>query len=359
MNEIVAPKAQPEAKRAYSAAQKASPKPKFDLLTVDDLKKLPDPEWLIEGILPSNGLALLSGNPGSGKSFLALDWACSVASNRKWLGQEVKAGPVVYLCAEGIFGFPSRTRAWEKTHSKLDQSPIRFAHQPLPFSDPTMVKSFAASIWSARIGRPTLIIIDTLARCFGAGDENTARDMQNFVNGVDKLRGMFGGCTALVIHHSTKAEKNSYRGSSALEGATDTMLNLQNPQGSQLTLTCNKQKNGPEFKKIDLKLSEVPLVGQITSCSVVLWDFEKASFKELGCSETAKPDPDAIALGILTTFKDEGLAHKEWMGLCIDDGIPKGSFKNVLNRLSEKEIVVKNDDDRKWYPASPPPSVKD
>jgi len=285
-----------------------------------------------------------------------LDWACSVASNLKWLDREVKSGPVVYLCAEGIFGFYSRTCAWEKTHSKLDQANIRFARQPVPLSDPIMVKLFVASIQLASIKRPSLIIIDTLARCFGAGDENSAEHMQNFVNGVDELRRLLGGCTALIIHHPTKADKTSYRGSSALEGATDTMLNLKKVQASQLSLTCGKQKDGPEFKKINLKLSEVLLNKQAASCSIEVWDFKKVAFKELGGNKTAKPDLNEIALGILTTFKDQGLTHKEWMDLCADDGISKGSFKNVRTRLSEKEIVVKNGEDGKWYPAPLPTS---
>ena len=40
-------------------------------------------------------------------------------------------------------------------------------------------------------GDPRLIIIDTLARCFGGGDENAAKDMNAFVTCADAFREAF------------------------------------------------------------------------------------------------------------------------------------------------------------------------
>ena len=41
--------------------------------------------------------AILYGPPGAGKSFVALDFALSVASGRAWHGHEVRQGPVLYV----------------------------------------------------------------------------------------------------------------------------------------------------------------------------------------------------------------------------------------------------------------------
>ncbi len=43
-------------------------------------------------------------------------------------------------------------------------------------------------------GKPVrMIILDTLARCFGGNDENDARDMGAFIRGCDDLKRRTGG----------------------------------------------------------------------------------------------------------------------------------------------------------------------
>ena len=64
-----------------------SSKAGFRFLTVGEVMKLPDPEWLVAGILPAKSIAQLYGGSGSGKSFVALDMALSVATGRPWLGK--------------------------------------------------------------------------------------------------------------------------------------------------------------------------------------------------------------------------------------------------------------------------------
>src|ERR1700744_6409506 len=82
------------------------------LSSIADLLALPDPEWLIEGILPQGGLAVLYGPPGAGKSFLALDWSMSVDRGREWSGRQVRQGAALYICAERTSGLKQRVGAW-------------------------------------------------------------------------------------------------------------------------------------------------------------------------------------------------------------------------------------------------------
>ena len=41
--------------------------------------------------------AVIYGPSGEGKTFVALDWALSVATGRSWQGKQTKQGPVVYI----------------------------------------------------------------------------------------------------------------------------------------------------------------------------------------------------------------------------------------------------------------------
>ena len=68
-----------------------------------------------------------------------------------------------------------------------------------------------------------MVVIDTLARCFGGNDENDARDMGAFIEGCDVIK-QKTGATVLVVHHSGKDEGKGARGSSAF--ALRLILNL-------------------------------------------------------------------------------------------------------------------------------------
>ncbi len=80
---------------AVTAATAKQARPRFTLYSVKDLEDLPDPAWLLEGLLPEGGLAELYGKPGVGKSFLSLDWGLSVAADMPWLGRPLSQAEVV------------------------------------------------------------------------------------------------------------------------------------------------------------------------------------------------------------------------------------------------------------------------
>ena len=185
-----------------SAKPPSSGKDRFQLLTLEELKALPDPEWLIDRIIQQGVLAALYGEPGAGKSFLALDWAMSVASGQPWFGRQVKAGAVVYIYAEGVSGLKYRAKAWRAAKT-CEPTSVWFLPEPVDFVDGEDGKTFVHSIRKAGIS-PSLVIVDTLARCFGSGDENAMRDMNAFVSRVDKVRVAFPGTTILVVHHQGK-----------------------------------------------------------------------------------------------------------------------------------------------------------
>ena len=56
----------------------------------EDLFTIEPAEWRINNVLPAEGITLLTGDISSGKSFLALDLAASVASGPAWLCFKVK-----------------------------------------------------------------------------------------------------------------------------------------------------------------------------------------------------------------------------------------------------------------------------
>jgi len=87
------------------------------------------------------------------------------------------------------------------------------------------------------------VIVDTVARNFGAGDENKTQDMGAFVAGVDSIKHRFPGCSVLLVHHTGHGEGDRARGSSVLIGALDAEFRAETVDGTT-TLTCTKMKEG-------------------------------------------------------------------------------------------------------------------
>jgi hypothetical protein len=84
----------------------------FEAFTLGTLITRPPRTFLVDGILPETSLGVLYGLPGSGKTFLALDLAFSIANGRPWLGHSVQQGGVVYIAAEGWYSIAQRAQAW-------------------------------------------------------------------------------------------------------------------------------------------------------------------------------------------------------------------------------------------------------
>jgi hypothetical protein len=237
------------------------------LLSAQEVLKLPAPEWLVDDLLPRDALGVMFGAPGSFKSFLALDLALCVSGGLPWGHHETKQGPVIYISGEGRSGFSIRLEAW-MTNAGVDDLPgFHLFPETLPLLDGRHAPAFAELCAKMR---PALVVIDTLARSMVGGDENSTRDMGVLMDSVDLIR---KACEAhvLLVHHTTKGG-DGYRGSSALEGAADTMLQVQVEQGSQeITLSCFKQKEADRFEDLHLYPKEVTVRGGVLTSCVLLF----------------------------------------------------------------------------------------
>ena len=91
---------------------------------------------------------------------------------------------------------------------------------------------------------PRAIVLDTLARCMGEADENSARDMGRFVNRCAAIERHFG-CIVVVVHHVGKDPTRGGRGSNALNGAADITLMLEKAE-TYSTVLIDEMKDGRE-----------------------------------------------------------------------------------------------------------------
>ncbi|MBV2181789.1 MAG: AAA family ATPase [Castellaniella sp.] len=91
-----------------------TPTPRFRLLGRDDLRKLPDLEWMVDGVLPMDGIGLVIGQSGAGKSFVTLDLLARVSLGLPWFGHDCRRRQTVYVGLEGRAGIKRRIETWER-----------------------------------------------------------------------------------------------------------------------------------------------------------------------------------------------------------------------------------------------------
>ncbi len=304
-------------------------RPGLRLWTPAELQDRPRPVELVAGVLMADSLAALVGAPGTLKTFTALSLACSVATGQPWGSRAVDPGPVVYVSAEGHAGLATRVAAWEAVHGPAPD--CRFVLEAVPLLEPAEVDRLLAAI-AELPAQPKLVVIDTLARCFVGGEENSAKDMGMLVAAADRLRRATGACV-LLLHHVDQS-KGQIRGSTALQGALDTLVKTHRG-GTGTELRCQKQKDAAEFAPIRLTHRVVEL-GDGESSLVVDPVVDAA-----GVTVAApKPGLDAAkqrVLRELAAFGGEGASVSDWKQCCAEAGVAKertfARHKKVLVEL--------------------------
>ena len=221
-------------------------------------------QWLIKGFLETDSLALLFGEPGGGKSFVALGISCCIASATQWHGHEVKKpGPVFYIAGEGHNGLRRRVDAWcLENHVPIQKVPMEMSHSSASLMDRMNVAEVRNSIETRlkilEAEKPALIVVDTLARNFGAGDENHTKDMNQFIENIDLILRRKYQCCVLVVHHSSVGNKERARGNGALKGAVDAEYALMKTDDG-ITLKPTKMKDADEPDPMLVDLVQIPL----------------------------------------------------------------------------------------------------
>lgn len=235
---------------------------RLKLYSTRELFELPAPEWLIDGIIPRGGVVGLYGPPGEGKSFVGLDMAVCVSAGIPWQGHDTYGGMAVYIAAEGGVGITKRVKAlglkYNLTADQIDVAWLTESISVVGDDSADDIDRLFKRIDDEIHDQPVLIIVDTLARCF-EGNENETADMGRFVKGLDRMRLAYGA-TVMFIHH-TNAGGTRERGNGSLRGAADTMIEIsRDGETSNVTVSCDKQKDAVEFDPIELQFQIVPEV---------------------------------------------------------------------------------------------------
>lgn len=227
--------------------------------------------WIIKGVLPKAGLAVVYGASGSGKSFAVLDMGMAIARGVEWRGRKVKQGRVAYIVAEGADGFRKRLAAYA-TRNQVDLSTVPMT--VLNAAPNLMEKQDAVDVVKGikASGGADLIVVDTFAQTTPGANENAGEDVGKALGYCKRIHEATGAMV-LLIHHSGKDAAKGARGWSGLRAAADAEIEVVREDTCRfLRLTKNKDgEDGLEWA-FDLEVVQLGVdedLEPITSCVVV------------------------------------------------------------------------------------------
>lgn len=290
-------------------------------------KKFPPVRYAVEGLV-AEGLTLLAGKPKVGKSWMALDFAMSIARGGDALGQiPCEQGTVLYCALED-----NQRRLQRRLRQLLDHKGGWPENLHLATSLPRLDEDGLEWLedWIVS-NEPALVIIDTLAAVRPRnGPEHSYDADYSALTPLQKLAGELE-LAIVVIHHLRKMKSDdpldTISGTTGLTGAVDSVLVLRR-DGQGTTL----YGRGREIEEIDVAVQ-----------------FENGAWSLLG--ETAKVRRSEEREAILNALQEAG----EPLGpnaIAKALGKPVNNIKQLLLKMGAAGEIQKHGRGKYTVPAN-------
>lgn len=304
---------EPEIREVPKIPGDSTGQPKFELpeidnaaaLLADDTIKLP-PE-LIESVLHQGLKAVLGSNSKARKTWILLDVAISVATGTKFWKWNTHKGRVLYINFEIPRAFiRSRIKLLYQAKGIDDASNL----------DVWTLRGHGAALWRllpallAKIeaGKYALIIIDPIYKGLGGRDENSAGDISELCNELERLAVATGAAVLYAAHFS--------KGNQAAKEAIDRIGGsgvFGRDADSIIILT---KHDTPDAYTVDLILRNLPEQPPF----VVEWDFpvmhQRTDLDPAKLKQTAgrkrEHDPRNLLAAIINSTAEKPVSISAW-----------------------------------------------
>lgn len=263
---------------------------------------------------------LLAAREKAGKSTFALAGAAIATTGGEFLGAPVQQQKVLWLTEESLQIAVQRAESMHADHEHLIIVPMGL--------NPREQLRKAVERWA-----PQVVVIDTLYRFAGVEDENDAVAWMPVLLQFDEITR--AGVALLILAHATKGEYAGYRGSSAIGGFVDAILEMKTPSEGDTVRKYNGRGRLGYGKPFAVQLQKD---GRFT-----LFDRAPEDQRERQVFEALKGEPGLskrklvkatkISYDDIGTYLEKLLTSREIR------------FEGKIEERGEK-----TEDKRKWYP---------
>jgi len=326
------------------------PAPPVSCMGAVGVHQLHDPslrhEFLIDGFLDRQGVAMMPGASGSGKTFLVLEMAMCIATGQKFWGMDVKPGLVLYQAGEGKQGVTKRLDAWLQDRSIAPDASIPFQMLTKRVNFFVDDKDTDAIIsegkaFAAYYGQPVrMVVIDTFNKAITGASEISGQDMGKILARMERISTELDCVVLSPIH---KSKDGNMRGHTSLKGDVSNVievneLNIRDRNQRIIrTVMLDKNKDGEKGKPLRFVLRQVVLGDDergkpITTCVVDKPDGDEEEYARQG----KLTYPHIIALKAMRQAIDD-FGEDRPLGIRAGDGIRKvvkaGKWRDMLRKL--------------------------
>jgi hypothetical protein len=295
------------------------------LLDDAELMTLPDPDFLVAGMIPRRSVGVVYAPSGAGKTTFLAALTTAVAQLPSFYGHAVlHRGASCYVATEDPSGFKVRLRAAKRAaRLPLDQAiGVYTFPEPIDLRDSVSVAGFGRFLQQQTAERSLeLVIVDTYAAATPGASENSSEDTTTAMVHAQQWRDRLG-VTVLLVHH-TNAGGSRERGHTAMRGAADFMIAMT-PVDDVIHVECSKQRNAAPFERLTLQLTPMP---DGDGCILRRAD---------DVIQGAALSPAQLkALSVLReTFGADGASKTEWQRSCAD--LNERTFYRACKVLAER-----------------------
>jgi len=320
------------------------PKPKPDntdinIIWESDLKDYKEEEknWIIDKLIPSKSICILTGKRGTLKTFIMLQMAYSIATGNSFINKyPTKKGCVIYLDKENGIGIMKKRTEMIKKGMGIENEELKIGF--ICFSQLKLDKfgDIAAIEKVIEEYTPKLLIVDTYRRSVRFDENDAGKVSQLFVDTLRPIVEKYN-TSIVLIHHNRKSaggnssvpdEMDELRGSSDLANYADIILKTER-KGEFLILKQLKNRNAEEEKPVKIKFEFIEEPEPAVNLTYE-GEFLKQNQSEKFCEQIILWIEDNEILNFKTADIRE---------LALKEGVKRSNLHNALITLQDRGII--------------------
>ena len=310
----------------------------YRIITAEEASSMnvPDVEWIVEGLLPLDFKAILSGTTGSNKSYASMELGMRVSgANRdgssEFLSYKIpKPLKVLYIDIE--VGQNEMLRRFQRLEKSIEF--VRHENFVMISLDGSFVDAWS-TIKDATVKlKPDLVIIDNL---YSSTDKNMSKqqELKPVLKNIDELMALTG-TTPLLVHHFNKGtgemgmEIDRMQGASTLQNWAEYIILFSKTNVQDIRL---------------MKVAKSRGTHQSEEVYRIRWDSETFTLKMEGIIDDyqkyLKSENSIRQWESVLDKMEEKFETKDWVSLVIDMSLSRETAFNWLREVQTIGMIKK------------------
>jgi|GEM_PF-2016402 len=218
----------------------------YSVLKAHETQDWGDVTPIVDHFLYEDGFTMFYAREGCGKSGLAFNLCCAIATGGKFFGNTAARRPVFYIITERKRQFPRLLRGFCDEHGiepKQVGENLCLTADYVDLSDAACIAALKREIekLESTNGESAVIVIDSLYFAMGSGDVEKQKDVMTVTRSVLKsIIDAKPGRACVIVHHKGKSAGNEQFGSSAFGWVVDVKARIDKGENHVFQIAIEK-----------------------------------------------------------------------------------------------------------------------